>query len=666
VTRRFIRTAAFIIAFGPVAASAAPTSLEDVLSLVRQGSASGSYLAGRYAANQRDSDAAAVFLRAALRADPKNPELLDRTFRSALAAGEIDEAVSLASRVSASDPANRVAQLALAVKAIKTRQLEGARRYLEPALKAATPDVAATLVTGWAWFASGDTAKALETFNTLSGNELTDYLRDLHSGLMADAAGMNDEAGERLAAAYRVDPNTFLVADAYARWLVRAKRVDEAKTIYNTVLEAFPNDPRSDAALSALDDGKVPGPAIRNARDGVAEVLFSFGRLANRTESAEISQVYLQLALYLVPDHELALLTLADLSETIGQTQSAINAYQRLPVKSVYKRDAEVRVAVNLAALQKLKEAQAQLETLIYRAPNDLDAYVALGGLLHREKKYDEAAKVYTRAIATVEAPKPQHWSLFFARAVAYDGAKHWNKAEADLKKAVELSGEQATLLNYLGYSWVDRRINVDKGLDLIRAAVEMRPNDGDIVDSLGWAYYRLGRYEDAVTELERAIDLRPQSWEINDHLGDVYWKVDRRLEARFQWAHARDLKPDEEKLALIERKLAEGLDTVEAELDRKRAEERAAEVAEAAEKPEAKPAEEKVAAAQAAPAAASAATTAAEGTFTVRPGDTLWIIAQEVFGDGNRYPELIRANSPLQRNPNRLVPGQVLQLPPR
>lgn len=653
MTRRFIRTAAFVLAFSPVTAFAAPTSLDDVLSMARQGSASGSYLAGRYASNQRDSDAAATFLRAALRADPKNPELLDRTFRSTLAAGQIDDAVALAARVTAADPTNRIAQLALAVKAIKTRQLENARRFLEPAVKAPTPDVAATLVTGWSWYASGDAAKALEAFNMLSGNELTDYLRDLHSGLMADAAGLTEEAGKRLAAAYKVDPNTFLVADSYARWLARSKRVDEAKSVYETVLEAFPNDPRSTAALEELEAGKIPAPAIRNARDGVAEVLFSFGRLANRSESAEISQVYLQLALYMVPDHELALLTLADLSETIGQTQAAIDAYRRLPVRSVYKRDAEVRVAVNLAQQQKLKEAQAQLETLIYRAPNDLDAYVALGGLLHREKRYAEAAEVYSRAIATLKQPESQHWSLYFARAVAYDGAKQWPKAEADLKTAVELSSDQATLLNYLGYSWVDRHIDVDKGLDLIRSAVEMRPNDGDIVDSLGWAYYRLGRYDDAVGELERAIDLRPQSWEINDHLGDVYWKVGRKLEAQFQWAHARDLKPEAEKLAIIERKLSEGLEPVEAELERKRAEEEA----------KADPASQ-----QASLTSASTATSVKSnsGSFTVRPGDTLWIISREVLGDGNRYPDLIRANETLQRNPNRLVPGQVLRIPLR
>jgi tetratricopeptide (TPR) repeat protein len=653
VQRHLIRAAVFMLAFGPVAVTAAATPPNDVQKIARQGTASGSYLAGRYASAQRDADAAATFLLSALKSDPNNPDLLDRAFRSVLASGNVAGALDLAERLVALDSTNRVAQLTVAVNAIKSRQPVSARTYLAPAIEAQTPDVAATLVTGWSWYASGDPKKALEVFGRLTGNELTDYLRDLHSGLMADAAGLKEEAGTRLAAAYKVDPNTFLVADAYARWLARADRRDEAKTVYETALQAFPNDPRAYSALMDLNDGKVLGPAVRTARDGVAEVLFSFGRLANRSESAEISQVYLNLALFLVPDHELAVLTLADLSETIGQTQAAIEAYQRLSPKSVYKRDAEVRVAVNLASLDKLKEARAQLETLIYRAPNDLDAYVALGGLLHREKHYAEAAQVYSRAISVIGEPRPEHWSLFFARAVAYDAAKRWPQAEADLKKALELSGEQPTLLNYLGYSWVDRRIDVEKGLDLIRQAVEMRPNDGDIVDSLGWAYYRLGKYNEAVDELERAIDLRPQSWEINDHLGDVYWKVGRKLEARFQWAHARDLKPDPEKLALIERKINEGLEPVETDLAAKRAEEDA-----------------KAAANPPLPVEGETPTATASGprpdSFTVRPGDTLWTIADEVFGDGNRYPDLIRANEQLRRNPNNLVPGQVLKVPAR
>jgi len=116
-------------------------------------------------------------------------------------------------------------------------------------------------------------------------------------------------------------------------------------------------------------------------------------------------------------------------------------------------------------------------------------------------------------------------------------------------------------VLNYLGYSWVDRGMNLDEAFKMLRKAVELRPNDGYIVDSLGWAHYKLGRYEEALRDLEQAIELRPADPVINDHLGDVYWKTGRKLEAKFQWNHARDLKPEPEDLIKILKKIEYGLE---------------------------------------------------------------------------------------------------------
>src|SRR5690606_33991930 len=150
------------------------------------------------------------------------------------------------------------------------------------------------------------------------------------------------------------------------------------------------------------------------------------------------------------------------------------------------------------------------------------------------------------------DEPQPHQWTLFYFRGIAYERAKQWDKAEADLLQALALFPEQPHVLNYLGYSWVDQGMHLDEAMDMIARAVELRPNDGYIVDSLGWAHYRLGNYEEAVRELERAVELRPEDPVINDHLGDAYWKVGRRLEARFQWAHARDLDPEPDALEEI------------------------------------------------------------------------------------------------------------------
>jgi len=159
-----------------------------------------------------------------------------------------------------------------------------------------------------------------------------------------------------------------------------------------------------------------------------------------------------------------------------------------------------------------------------------------------------------------VPNPEKSNWVMFYFRGICYERSKQWPLAEADLKKALELYPEQPHVLNYLGYSWVDQGINLDDGMRMIRRAVEQRPDDGYIVDSLGWAYFRINNYDDAVKNLERAVELKPEDPTINDHLGDAYWKVGRFLEAAFQWSHARDLKPDADELARIETKLKSGL----------------------------------------------------------------------------------------------------------
>ena len=185
---------------------------------------------------------------------------------------------------------------------------------------------------------------------------------------------------------------------------------------------------------------------------------------------------------------------------------------------------------------------------------------MALGNIQRGRKQFAECADVYAKAIETITRTEKSNWVIFYFRGICYERSKQWPKAEADLKKALELFPDQPQVLNYLGYSWVDQGVNLDDGMRMIQRAVEQRPDDGYIVDSLGWAYYRLGNYEEAVKHLEHAVELKPEDPTINDHLGDAYWKVGRKLEAHFQWSHARDLKPEPDELKKIEEKLKTGL----------------------------------------------------------------------------------------------------------
>jgi tetratricopeptide (TPR) repeat protein len=293
---------------------------------------------------------------------------------------------------------------------------------------------------------------------------------------------------------------------------------------------------------------------------GAAEVLYGLGAALGRRGGEDLGLIYLQLSLYLAPSHPLALLSLGDLYEAMKKPELANKIYERVPLNSPLQRNAQIQLALNLDALDRTDEAKASLEKIIAANPGDLEAIMALGNVQRGRKQFAECGDVYSKGVDTLTKTEKANWVIFYFRGICYERSKQWAKAEADLKKALELYPDQAHVLNYLGYSWIDQGINLDDGMRMIKRAVEQRADDGYIVDSLGWAYYRLGNIEEAVKHLERAIELKPEDPTINDHLGDAYWRIGRELEARFQWSHARDLKPEPEDLIKIEQKLKSGL----------------------------------------------------------------------------------------------------------
>src|SRR3954463_4686045 len=239
----------------------------------------------------------------------------------------------------------------------------------------------------------------------------------------------------------------------------------------------------------------------------------------------------------------------------------SIKVYERMPATSVLKRKAPIQLATNLDAADRSEEAIKILKGVTAEDAKDIEAIMALGNIERGRKKFADCAQTYSRGIAAMPDPNEKNnWVYYYYRGICEERSKQWSKAEADMRKALQLQPEQPHVLNYLGYSWIDQGINLDEAMKMIKRAVDQRPDDGYIVDSLGWAYYRIGNYEDAVKNLERAIDLKPEDPTINDHLGDAYWRVGRTLEAKFQWAHARDLKPEADELPKIEAKIANGM----------------------------------------------------------------------------------------------------------
>ena len=522
-------------------------------------SVSGSYLAARHAGVSRDAAAAAIYYRAALRGDPRNPELLNRAFLAVLQNGEIDEAVRLAERLLQVDKTDRVARLVLGVKAIKQKQYPQARQQLAQSVRGPITDLAAALLAAWTNVGPNESKAAIDTIDKLQGPESYNILKDLHAGLILDASNQRRDALKRLERAYKLDPGVLRIAQAYGSQLSRLGNRDEALKVFQALDEALPRHPLVIEALRDIEAGRRLAPLVDSAQSGAAEALYTIGAALGR-RGEDVGIVYLQLALYLVPNHALALTSLADIYEGMRKPELAIKTYERVASTSPLSQNARVQRALNLDQIDRTDEATADLERIIEANPSDRDATMALGNILRARKKFAECANVYSKAIDSSSKTEKSSWVVFYFRGICYERSKQWPKAEVDMKTALELSPDQALVLNYLGYSWVDQGMHLEEGMRMIRRAVEQRADDGYIVDSLGWAYFRMGDYENAVKYLEQAVELKPEDPTINDHLGDAYWRVGRRLEATFQWAHARDLKPEPEDLEKILEKLKSGL----------------------------------------------------------------------------------------------------------
>lgn len=553
---------AVVAALGIMLASAPAQSHADSAGA----SLSGSYLAARHAGKIRDVDQAARYFAQALRSDPENPLLIERSFIHELSAGNMAKAEELAQAVVEVSAEHRISQIVLGLRAARENRHEKAREHLQKAAVTPVGELTSGLLLAWSFAQEGRLDDAIEALGALDTYDAFANFKLLHSALIADHLGDRTQAEKAYREAYESAGNSLRVVQAFGNFLERTGRSEEAVKVYDRFLTTSQRNPLVEEARAAAAKKTTPPPFVAEPLAGMSEALFSLASAMSSEQSLDTSLVYVQLALSLRDEFPVANVLLGEIYEDSQRYQRAIEAYEAIPEASPLRSSAEIQIANNLDQLERFDEALAQLDALIAERPEHYDALVARGNLLRVHEKWAEAANSYDRALEVIGTPEPQHWTVLYFRGIAHERSGQWELAEADFRAALELEPEHPSVLNYLGYSLVDQGIKLDEAMDMIRKAVELRPNDGYIVDSLGWAYYQLGDYEEAVKHLERAVTLQCGDHQcsadpvINDHLGDAYWQVGRRLEARFQWNHARDSNPEPKDLEVIKRKLADGL----------------------------------------------------------------------------------------------------------
>ena len=543
---------------------AAPAAYSEVAATVTDrpepGTLLGNYLAGRVARGDHDTAAAADFYSRALAEDPNNELILEQAFLLETAAANWGRAVELARELVKVEPSHRIAQFLLGCEAFKRGDYKEADEHFAAARQGPIADLTSSLARAWVQQASGKTDQAFATLDTLSDADWAQFYQRYHRALIADVAGKRELARVAFAQAFKKNPATLRVADAYARHSVNANNRKLAKQTLKTHIAKSAQHPLSTALLNDIEAGKTPPLLVTNPTDGLAEVFYGIGDALAGEGGLDMGIIFLQFALYLEPDFPLAQVALAEAYDTAKRYDLELAAFGNINEDSPLWLNVQIQKALALNSLERVDDAKALLEKIIAKNPKDIRPYDALGNILRSHERYAEARDYYSRAIALIGKPTKDNWTLYYARGVCNERLKDWPQAEADLKRALELSPDESPVLNYLGYTWVDQSQNLKTAMDYIRKAVKLKPDDGYYIDSLGWAYYRLGNIQSAVEHLERAVELRPDDPVINDHLGDAYWRTGRKLEAKYQWQQSLTLKPDKDLIATIDKKLKDGL----------------------------------------------------------------------------------------------------------
>ncbi len=522
----------------------------------------GSYLAGRVARSQNDTQTAATYYRQALTLDPGDDVLVEQSFLMELIEGNWPRAENLARDLVKAQPTHRTAQAFMGLVEFKAQHYAAAEEHFKAANANPIGELTSSLALAWLYQAQGKTQEALAILDSPKQPDWAQYYLRYHRALLADQAGRTSEASAAYENIPKNDLRTLRITLAYARHAAHIGDAKQALSVLNAHFERTKNEghPSARALKEQVERGERPQLLITTPSEGMAEAFYGLGEALTGEGGVGPGAVYLQFALYLEPKSPFALAALANAYETTKRYEAAIAAYDRIPKGTPLELSVEIRKALNLNQLDRVDEAKSLLDEIAKKYPNDVRPLDALGTIMRGHKRFAEAVDYYTRAIALIDKPEQKHWSYYYSRGTSYERLKKWPLAEADLQRALKLGGDQAMVLNYLGYSWIDQNRNLKQGLALIEKAVRQKPDDGYIVDSLGWAYFRLGKYKDAVKNLERAVELRPEDPVLNDHLGDAYWRVGREREARFQWDQALTLKPEPDDAEKIKKKLEKGL----------------------------------------------------------------------------------------------------------
>lgn len=527
----------------------------------------GDYLAGSYANKIKDRAAQQKYFADAYHRQPSDIQIGRKAIIAAIEMGDMPAAVKLSERVRKANRSEPLARAILGVDAFRRGREGRALKYLTGKTNDKTSLVLMQLVRGWIEVEKNDFEAARETFSDLStGHRYFKAYAELQLAKVDALQGDTDAALTRLDEVDKTGISGVEALLTRVRILDQAGRQEDGIAVLEEILvenEGLSIGPVG-LYLKTLKAGEsLPKISLKGeAARAVTEPALGYYVPSRSLDGAEL---YLRIANWIDPEHTKSVLWLASLLEDQGDDgrQAAYDLYKKVGEENPHYVSARLNTANIYFNREEDEKAIRVLEQLNEREQSLLTRE-SLGRARFFRENYEEALPFYEALVSDLsdEEITANVEPLRF-RGIIYERLKRWPEAEVDFKRVLELVPDDVDTLNYLGYTWVDRGENLTEAFDMIRKAVKEQPRSGAIVDSLGWAHYKLGEYEKAKVNLEKAVALSPSSATIIDHLGDVYWKLGRKREAGFQWKRALEFEPTDKERETIDIKLKGGLEAV-------------------------------------------------------------------------------------------------------
>lgn len=519
----------------------------------------GLFLAGQAALlDGKSQEASDYFMRASIGGSQDGGFLKERAFTAAVLAGDISKAASLApgGEINGRSATFRLGMLVRGVEALAQGKGKDARILLAGDAIGFPHRAASALLSPWAAASAGDTDGSLVR-PEVPGDKVVEYFGQLGQGFLFERARRYDEAETDFKALTGMSEVGSLFMLDYGGFLERRGRWNDALALYDSGLLSEPGD-RELMAARARAASRKGAPPMPTIREGAAKALIAPAAAMIAERQGELALAYLRLALRLDPSRDEAWVLVGDVMNASGDADAAREAYSHVQPGSTNYSAARAKMAWTYQLAGEKETALKLAAEAVAADPADRDAIITQADLLRANDRYAEAAEVLNRLIS--EDERAPDWRLLYMRGVALERSGRWPEAEKDLTQALAQQPDEPELLNYLGYTWIDRGERLQEALDMVRRASDANPRSGAMIDSLGWAYYRLGDYKTAVDKLERAVELEPADPEINNHLGDAYWRVGRRIEAQFQWRRVLTLEPNDIMRQDVDAKLKSGM----------------------------------------------------------------------------------------------------------